>query len=39
MSGSHLVAFIAQFSTAQPPPGATAESAIVTTTQVIEPPR
>jgi hypothetical protein len=39
MSGSHLVAFIAQSSVTLPPPLATAESAIVETTQVEEPPK
>jgi hypothetical protein len=39
MSGSHVVAFIAQSSASLPPPLATAESAIVETTRVEEPPR
>ena len=39
MNGSHLVAFIAQSSTTLPPPLVTAESAIVKTTLVEEPPR
>jgi hypothetical protein len=38
MSGSHLVAFIAQSSATLPPPLATAESAIVETTRVQRPP-
>lgn len=38
-SGSHLVAFIAPSGATLPPPSATAESAILETTQIPRPPR